>query len=96
MALLLPSSAFAQDRCGRRAAERAEVLVRRSARRRPRAQSRLVRLAELEKAVAAGDDKTLTDASSPMPATFRPAACNANRVDKEIDIRQRKARAPTC
>lgn len=47
------------------------------------------RVAEVEKAVTSGDDKILTEAYISYAGDVSTGRVNANRVDKEIDIRQR-------
>src|SRR6185436_15164006 len=47
------------------------------------------RPAEVEKAAAANDEKTLTDAFVAYASDVSTGRVNANRVDREIDIRQR-------
>jgi len=46
-------------------------------------------LAEVEKAASAGDDKTLTAAFVTYASDVSTGRVNANRVDRDIDIRQR-------
>src|SRR6185503_4096675 len=49
------------------------------------------KLAEVEKAAIAGDDKTLTDAFFAYASDVSTGRVSANRVDHDIDIRQRTA-----
>ncbi len=46
--------------------------------------------AVLERAIAAGDEKTLSDAFAAYASDVSTGRVNANRVDKDIDIQQRK------